>query len=620
MSTRFRYYFTALIVCINLIASGNPRIDSLNKLIVKYATLNIDSAIYFTKQGEKLAAEANLPKELAVFKNSLGQFYAMKGDFSTALVYFSENLATGKKTNNRELISRGDINIANIYVQQGKYNTALDHYLEALKINDQGSDKRLLYVNSLCLGITYYYLKNYEKSLAFYEKCLELSSDKKDAGQKAYCYNAMGIIRKEMQQPEEALVLFLKANAIAAEAADSSLLSHNTGNLGELYGLTGNYEKAIACIESGIRMSRRFQDNKGLGENLVLLGNTFVKFKKFKDAIAPYREALSIGERVGINEIRKDSHLGLSEAYAGLKDFENATEEHRLYSRIKDSLFNVTSSMQIADMQTRYDTEKKEAENTLLTKDNNIKTLQLEQQKRQRNLLIIGFALAALILGLLYNSNRLKNRNKILVEKELRTRAVFQAQEKEKAYLSQELHDGLGPLLSLVKLNISSLKPSEENRKLISELKDLTSQSIKEVRTISHALMPSLLQKQGLQAALSDFSEQVNQSGTLSTILTYDVTAKLSPEAEVNIYRIVQEAISNTIRHAGASEAKIVVTQKNDSLELRIADNGKGFSANSPSLRGNGLNNIYSRVDFMKGKIDIESGAGTGTIFIIFIP
>lgn len=600
-------------------AGDDPRMDSLNRLIAKYSTVNLDSSIFFAKQALKIAEEEKRSKEQAVMKNSLGQLHAMKGDLATSLLYFSENLESAKKAGNKELVSRCDINIANIYTIQGKYNSALDRYLDALRINEQGKDTALLYVNNLCIGITHYYLKNYSKSLGYYSRCLALCSNRKDAGKKAYCYNAMGIINKETGHHDEALALLEKANAVASEAADSSLLAHNRSNLGELYGLKGDYSKAMSCLQSAGNMLRRFSDNKGLGENLVLLGNVNVHFKNYAAALPSFHEALEMADRIGIREIAKDCHLGLSEAYAGLHQFEEADKERRQYERIKDSLFNATSSVQIADMQTRYETEKKESENLLLVKDNNIQAMEIEQHKSLRNLLIIGFALALIVLALLFNSSRLRSRNRLLLEKEMRNRSVLQAQEQEKMRLSQELHDGLGPLLSLVKLNVSALETNDENRKMIGEIKELTSQGIKEVRTISHALMPGMLQKQGLRAALTEFMEQAGSSGAIRTDFKYDVASVLNVEMEVNLYRIVQEAVNNILKHASAQTIRVALHEKNDMIVLTIADDGKGFEVRS-TQSGNGLNNIYSRVDLLKGKVETQSAAGKGTSFLIRIP
>src|SRR6185436_19582934 len=109
------------------------------------------------------------------------------------------------------------------------------------------------------------------------------------------------------------------------------------------------------------------------------------------------------------------------------------------------------------------------------------------------------------------------------------------------------LHDGVGPLLSLIKLQASGLEASDANKKTIADIKSLASDSIKEVRNISHALMPSLLESKGLQSALEEFTEQINETGALNVELKFAVGAELSQDIQVNIYRIVQEAVNNSL-------------------------------------------------------------------------
>jgi two-component system NarL family sensor kinase len=311
--------------------------------------------------------------------------------------------------------------------------------------------------------------------------------------------------------------------------------------------------------------------------------------------------------------------LVLSQCDSATGDFRSAFIYHQLYAQVKDSILNEESSKQIAEMQTRFETEKKESENKLLLNENKINALEITRQKAHRNNLIIGFALIMVIGLFLFNRSRLIGKNKILQEKDLRNKAILKAQEEEKARLSKELHDGLGPLLSLIKLNASGIPANPQSDKLLGEIKDLASEGMKEVRTISHALMPSVLQKSGLQSALEEFIGQVNQAGQIKAELVCTVSERLPGDVEVNIYRIVQEAVNNTIKHAKAGSVLISLTEARNELELVIEDNGRGFDA-SAVKNGNGLNNMLSRAEIVKGAIQMNSQPGKGTKIVISIP
>ncbi len=132
--------------------------------------------------------------------------------------------------------------------------------------------------------------------------------------------------------------------------------------------------------------------------------------------------------------------------------------------------------------------------------------------------------------------------------------------------------------------------------------------------------MPGLLAKSGLHSTLTELVEQISPE-KIKVELDFLVSSVLKPEAELNIYRIIQESVNNILKHSGADKAKILIKRKNQNLFLEISDNGSGFNANKlSSLSGNGLNNIYSRIDFMKGKINISSNPTDGTCFTIQLP
>jgi signal transduction histidine kinase len=133
--------------------------------------------------------------------------------------------------------------------------------------------------------------------------------------------------------------------------------------------------------------------------------------------------------------------------------------------------------------------------------------------------------------------------------------------------------------------------------------------------------MPSVLAKSGLHAALIEMAESVNASGTIAVGLSYEVSGRMLPVAESNLFRIIQEATNNIIKHAGATKEEIYVGVRNDDLVLHIKDNGRGFDKTILSkISGNGLNNIYSRVNALRGNIDIVTSSGNGTQINIAVP
>jgi two-component system, NarL family, sensor kinase len=194
--------------------------------------------------------------------------------------------------------------------------------------------------------------------------------------------------------------------------------------------------------------------------------------------------------------------------------------------------------------------------------------------------------------------------------------------EKERSRMASDLHDEVGPVLSAIKLRISSLdihNPTDE------EQVDKTNQQIdkllKRMREISFDLMPTSLTRKGIAAALSEFIEYCSKDSTLKINFQFTDIDLSQPQA-INLYRIVQEVIHNTIKHAEATELMIELRQEKNLIVLSTRDNGKGFNYDEKAQEssGLGLQNLLRRTEILGGKMFFESKKGKGTTYIFEIP
>jgi two-component system, NarL family, sensor kinase len=194
--------------------------------------------------------------------------------------------------------------------------------------------------------------------------------------------------------------------------------------------------------------------------------------------------------------------------------------------------------------------------------------------------------------------------------------------EKERSRMASDLHDEVGPLLSAIKLRIGSLDihgedDEEEVRKTESQIDTL----IKRMREISFDLMPTSLTRKGLAAALNEFIEYCSKNNVLKISFKY-VEIELTQAQSINLYRIVQEIIHNTIKHAEARELLIELRKEKNKIVLATKDNGKGFDYEEKSgeAKGLGLQNLLRRTEIIGGKMFFESKKGKGTTYIFEIP
>ena len=305
-------------------------------------------------------------------------------------------------------------------------------------------------------------------------------------------------------------------------------------------------------------------------------------------------------------EDKMESHLLLSDIYLTLGDFQKSLENKNEYYTIKDSIYNQSSANALAYYQTLYETEKKEKE--LVEKNTNIQLLEKDNESFKKLSIIIGIALALLFSLILLYRNQRNIKNKQLLQEKF-SQDLLQSQEDERKRISKDLHDGLGQKLLIIK---NKLVESGNNATKI-----IVEDTIDEVRTISRDLYPFQLQELGITKAIEYTINQIDENTSLFVSSEIDNIDNLFPkEQEVNIYRIVQESLSNIIKHAKAEASKISVKKAAHSLIISIRDNGIGFnfSENYTDTKSLGLKTLLERTKFLKGQMKVSSKKGKGTL------
>ncbi len=290
---------------------------------------------------------------------------------------------------------------------------------------------------------------------------------------------------------------------------------------------------------------------------------------------------------------KQEIHKAMGRADLALPFLESAME------RLKNKIGNDTKQA-IADAETKYQTAEKEKEILELAIAN-------DRISKQRNLVMGG----GIILGLLgFFGYRLNKVNKDRNDKKAFAEALIFAQEEERKRIGRDLHDGIGQSLLLIK------KQMDNTAGVTLENQQMITATLEEVRSISQDLHPFQLDKFGLTATISDMVLKIEQSTDLFiTREIDDIDNMLDPKSEIHLYRTIQEALSNIVKHAGATAAKISVNNRPDNIQVSILDNGKGFDlelavVTSKSL---GIRTMHERISAIGGKLKIEKGEASGT-------
>lgn len=334
--------------------------------------------------------------------------------------------------------------------------------------------------------------------------------------------------------------------------------------------------------------------NKQYNEAINTLNLSIETFRKVKDKDS---------------EVLLKEHL--VEFYEKTNQKEEAFNAQKEFLRLKDSMFDVQKTNALSYYQTLYETEKKERE--IVEKNASIVILEKDNKEKMR---LLFFSTTGLIL--LFSSIFLyRNRLHLKKEKELQesfSQQLLSSQEEERKRISKDLHDGLGQSLLLIKNKIA-LNGDDNTKNMFND-------AIEEVRTISRALHPFQLERFGITKAIQNVINEFDESNDIFISSEIDdIASILSPEKEVNLYRIVQESISNIIKHSEAEAARVEIQKKPKYIHIWIKDNGKGFdfSEKHNDFKSLGLKTLRERTKFLKGtmKVDSEKSKGTTLEFII---
>ena len=333
---------------------------------------------------------------------------------------------------------------------------------------------------------------------------------------------------------------------------------------------------------------------------------------EFGEALDLAQRKLQLAEQLGLEDEIMAAHDLLSEIYLRTGEPYKSIESSRTASSIRDNIYNKSTANALIYYQTLYEIERKGKQ----IAEKNASIILLEKNNEIfKNVLFFGGIAIVLSFGiiLLYRNQRhLKNR-KLLHERF--SQELLLSQENERRRISKDLHDGIGQQLLVIK-NRMMIEGDEGTKKMVNN-------TIEEVRSISRDLYPFQLQEMGITKAIEHTIQQIDENTSLFISAELDNIDNIFPrEAEVNIYRIVQESLSNILKHARASAGKVSIQKFAESITISIKDNGAGFdfSEKYKDSKSLGLKTLLERTKFLKGQMKVTSKKEGGTILEFQFP
>jgi signal transduction histidine kinase len=556
----------------------------------------------------------------------------------SAMLYFRKALDLALAGRSAGLVSRSVQALGGHFLSREMYPEAMLCYLNGLKIEEKRGDEiRIADLND-DLGVVYYNMEVFDKSLAYHQKALDIYLAGQNTPGVARVLSHLGSLYSsrhfcEPRNEEEKLIDFNTAISYFEKSITQySLIGNGRGiangnqNIAAVYNQMGKPETALGFIQKSIDFYRQSDDPDGFSGALYTLGKAYVRLNEFDKAIQAFRESEEIGLKHNLKEGIQYLYEAIAYPYYAIGDYKNAYLYYIRYMTIRDSVYNSEKSRQIIELETKYQSEVKEN-----------KILRLTSEKRRRNNIVYLLVGVIILLGLSINYYvRLLRKNRIIadqnieirekkiaeLEKErlyLAARSVMEGEEAERSRLASDLHDGLGGLLSGIKINLSSMKENavitHENVHAFNHALSLLDTSISELRRIAHNMMPETLNHYGLKTALEDFCTQVSPAGQPALALQFfGDEIRFTKEIELTMYRIVQELVNNALKHSGATQINIQLFSEPKRLFAQVTDNGKGFDPEmiDKERKGKGIDNIRDRVTAINGKFEIWSQPGQG--------
>lgn len=513
----------------------------------------------------------------------------------------------------------------------GNYDQVLGRYLGALNLFDSLKDKAGLAATHNEMAVFYHKQKEYDlcfQSLDIAEKYSREINSLESLGTTMGHRGYFLLLRNKM---EEAKPYYLEVYEIRKKTNDSVGLGYVYLDLAAIAVHENKLPLSLQYMDSSIIIREAIGDLQGMAVSQITKGELLNKAGKPFEAINWLQRGVAGAKAIGYTDLVKSGYDEIAKSYISLGDYKSALKYTDLFYALNDSLFNLQRTQVIQEMQTRFETEKKDQQITFLDTEN-----KLSKATIQRNSFLIaglGLTLALLIFVfyLMRNRDKLKQQA-IFQEQKVRFReaqisSVIESQEKERKRFASDLHDGIGQLVTALNLNIQSIKENgtmEKRVNLVENSEQILADIQNEIRNVAFNLMPPVLLKEGLIPALKELARKINQSKKIEvSIFAHGVSDRFGGLTEISVYRISQELISNILKYANAKLITLSFTDFDDYINLTIEDNGTGFDVENfkNSRKGNGWTNIQSRINLIHAEIEIDSILGRkNTTIVINIP
>lgn len=614
----------------------NTKSDSI-KCLYSFKLSKMYLMVQDAKKSKEYLEQANRLKDQFPFLKDAGIFYNSysfleKGDvdgFEKTLLKANDKL---KKYYNTEAFRLRAIILQNYGIMQQRKNNEKAYMKllinEAIPAAKKSRDYEL--ISGLYKAVAIIFMNNNEREKAseylseaqkYVERAIKKSPTVAESKMETYIINAENLV--ELQHFYDAKKVLDKAFSTLKNFPESNLNDSYFYSEGLYYAKQNKNANALESYEKGIVSAEKHQNAIALNRLKFAEYEVLFKLKNYSKAKSNLDYLL---KNTPFVVDRKNYYNELAKVYNATKEYDKAYYYSHKYNAVNDSLNNTKFKSEIVELEAKYKKAESEKKITMLQSQND-KAALLVYNNRLNSVLLAGLSfILFLIVLFLWIFN--KNQKKLSIQKEINlkqelsafedrhklsvSKALIQGEEMERKRIARDLHDGLGSMLSGVKIHLNLAK--KENPETVNGVDTLLDNSIKELRNISQNLMPESLLELSLEHALRDLCAANSNTATKVEFQYLIKKSRLPKNYEIMIYRIIQELLNNALKYAKASQVLVSCSQNKDVFFITVEDNGIGFDILDPKNKnGMGLKNIKNRVEFLSGKLEIESKINQGT-------
>ena len=512
----------------------------------------------------------------------------------------------------------------------GNYDEALHWYFEAEKVYTNLADTKGLTELYADMCVMYLKLGKFESADIVIKKAIAFSTVAKDTAQLATTLNNRGLIFLDKGLIDSATFFFTASLNLYKSINSKIGMAYSLDYLSSAQSEKADYKNSLVSLNESIRLRKGLGDKTGEALATNNIGEIYLKQKLPQKATPYFLETIKMAHQINFIDLEMYAYNMLSQTYELQHKYQEAFTAQTQYIALNKKVQDEKKTKVIEELQTKYETSKKEQQIKSLNYQSTIQQLQISKKNSVIYIIATGFLLALFSSWQFYKryKSRQENRLKsaIIQQQDIASKGIIDAEERERKRIAGDLHDGVGQLFSTVKMNMEILAErflavQPDATILAKKTLALIDESCAEVRSIAHQIMPNALIKSGLVSALRDFINKIPSDKLKISVEAKGLDERLENNMETVLYRVIQESVNNVIKHAQATELDIVLLCDAEEITVSIEDNGKGFDMKDVlSFTGIGLKNMASRIEFLKGSFEVSSKQGKGTLVAIHIP